>query len=193
MVPVPRNILLPPKFVPPTSNLPELRKRSPAPSVKSPVDVVTPDPTRNVPLFSTVDRNNIFPLDDPMEPVEDTAPPISKRPEVEVTVPPLKTVRVEEAAMVPLVEVTLPPLLTVMVEVARRMLSVILKAPELETELTLIVRPVALTLVAEGITMSSPTVGTWVQLQFPPLLKSLVLVLAKVQVAACVPGTWINK
>jgi hypothetical protein len=128
-----------------------------------------------------------------MEPVEDTAPPISKRPEVEVTVPPLKTVRVEEAAMVPLVEVTLPPLLTVMVEVARRMLSVILKAPELETELTLIVRPVALTLVAEGITMSSPTVGTWVQLQFPPLLKSLVLVLAKVQVAACVPGTWINK
>jgi hypothetical protein len=108
--------------------------------VKFPVEVAIPEPTSKVagPLFCTFDPKDMKPLEDPMLPVDETAPVTVRVPEVEVTVPPEGTV---------------------MVEVAVRLKLTRFKVPE--AAMVLILPGVALkfVVVAAGITTSSPVVG----------------------------------
>jgi hypothetical protein len=135
----------------------------PVAKVAAPVVVAVPLPTLSVPLSERVELNNIFPLTEPMEPVEETAPVNVNVPEVDVTTPP------EGIVAVPA---------TVKLNVAVLIVPVAFKSPT-------VLDAVIVVDVPAGTTTRSATVGAVPQLQFAFKLKSFVdSVLANVHVAA---------
>jgi hypothetical protein len=155
--------------------------------VRIPVVVAEPEPILKIPAFVNAALNNVLPELFETRPVAVVLadPENVSVPLVEDTEPAI--VLVDVIVMEPLVDVTAPPALTSSVEDAESVLSMRFKFPVLDTELIVIVSPVAIVVVFPGIMTRSPLVGTCAHDQLAAVLKSCAVAppaLANVHVSA---------